>query len=57
MTIVKWIWQCANFVATAVNWQAFKSGKLGAELYEPIRGEKDIVLPDRKAMSAFGETR
>jgi len=44
----------AEFRRNAVNWQAFKSGSWGAELYEPIRGEKDIVLPDRKAMSAFG---
>jgi nicotinamidase-related amidase len=44
----------AEFHRNAVLWQAFKSGSSGAELYAPIRGEKDIVLPDRKAMSAFG---
>jgi len=43
----------ATFHRNAVLWQAFKSGSPGAELYEPIRGENDIVLPDRKAMSAF----
>ena len=44
----------ATFHRNAVLWQAFKSGSSGAELYAPIRGEKDIVLPDRKTMSAFG---
>src|SRR6476660_1055475 len=42
-----------EFHRNAILWQAFKSGSSGAELYAPIRGEKDIVLPDRKAMSAF----
>jgi nicotinamidase-related amidase len=46
----------ADFHRNAVLWQAFKSGSSGAELYEPIRSEKDIVLSDRKAMSAFGGT-
>jgi ureidoacrylate peracid hydrolase len=36
--------------------QAWKSGSPGAQLYEPIRDEKDIVLPDRKALSGFGGT-
>jgi ureidoacrylate peracid hydrolase len=44
----------AEFHRNAVLWQAFKSGSSGADLYAPIRGEKDIVLPDRKAMSGFG---
>jgi hypothetical protein len=33
----------ANFNRYAVLWQAFKSGSSGAELYEPIRGERDMV--------------
>ena len=43
-----------EFHRNAVLWQAFKSSSWGAGLYEPIRGEKDIVLPDRKTMSGFG---
>jgi len=43
-----------EFHRNAVLWQAFKSGSSGAELYALIWGAKDIVLPDRKAMSAFG---
>jgi nicotinamidase-related amidase len=43
-----------EFHRNAVLWQAFKSGSPGAELCASIRGEKDIVLLDRKAMSAFG---
>ena len=44
MTIVRWIWaMVANFNRNAVLWQAFKSGSSGAELYEPIRGERDMV--------------
>jgi ureidoacrylate peracid hydrolase len=42
------------FHRNAALWQAFKSSSWGAQLYEPIRDEKDIVLPDRKTMSGFG---
>jgi ureidoacrylate peracid hydrolase len=45
-----------NFHRFAVLRQSWKSDSPGAQLYEPIRGEKDIVLPDRKAMSGFGGT-
>jgi len=42
------------FHRNAVQWQAFKSSSWGAQLYDPIRHESDIVLPDRKTMSGFG---
>jgi ureidoacrylate peracid hydrolase len=36
--------------------QAWKEGSPGTELYAPIKDEKDIVLPNRKALSGFGGT-
>jgi ureidoacrylate peracid hydrolase len=45
-----------NFHRGGILLQAWKSDSPGAQLYAPIRDEKDIVLPDRKAMSGFGGT-
>ncbi|QGZ93713.1 cysteine hydrolase family protein [Terricaulis silvestris] len=44
----------ATFHRNAVQWQAFKSSSVGAQLYAPIRHDSDVVFPDRKTMSGFG---
>ncbi len=44
----------ADFHRSQILRQAWKSDSWMAQLYEPMRDAKDIVLPDRKTLSGFG---
>ncbi len=44
----------ADFHRSQILRQAWKSTSWMAQLFEPMRDAKDIVLPDRKALSGFG---
>ncbi len=44
----------ADFHRSQILRQAWKSSAWMSQLYEPVKDEKDIVLPDRKTLSGFG---
>lgn len=44
----------ADFHRSQILRQAWKSTAWMTQLYQPVTGDKDIVLPDRKTLSGFG---